>query len=258
MQQFDYKNVDAFTERYLATYYNEITDDELAIAQFLVQEYKKIAGKPAMLEVGCGPTIHHVLPIVPYVSSIDMTDYLPGNIRAISLWKKQVKNAHNWQFFTKKILALENTKQNISSVNIEQREMELRNKIHSLSECNVLHQYPLGYKKQYPIVGLFYCVEEVAIAKECWKQAMANVMNMVLPEGRFFTVCLWETDYYSIISDTGTVEKLPTAYVTEQDMWNLLKKNGFDESETIIKIAKTPSQIEQGINGVILVSTKKR
>ena len=65
------------------------------------------------------------------------------------------------------------------------------------------------------------------------------------------------THFYTIVRHDGTHEKLPTANIGEKDIFEVLKNLNFDMEKTVIEIAQTPSQKEQGIDGIILVSAKK-
>jgi SAM-dependent methyltransferase len=252
---FDYKTIDSFAHRYLKTYYNNIDPDEVEIARFLVQEYKKIETPCKMLDIGCGPTVHHLLPAVPYVLNIDVADYLDENLAQIKLWIDKHQHAHRWDHFTKKILAFEGI--HTSAKNIQMRESELIQKIHTLRHCDVLQTEPVIENEKYPVVGFFYCAEEIATNKDVWRKVMKNVCNLVTPSGRLYLSALRATNFYTIIRKDGTHEKLPTAYILENDMFQILSELDFDMKNTIIKTIQTPSQEHQGINGVILVSAKK-
>ncbi len=73
-----------FSRRYLDTYYRDVTEDENLVAQLLAEHCLQLARRDSCaLEIGCGPTIHHALTLAPYVSSIDLADYLPENIEEI-------------------------------------------------------------------------------------------------------------------------------------------------------------------------------
>ena len=178
----DYLKINSFSKRYLQTYYKNIDPDELEIAKFLVEEYKKIKGKPKMLEIGCGPTVHHILPAAPYVSQIHMADYLPQNLNEIKLWKYKPEKAHTWNHFTKKILELEG--HNPTIVDVANREDSLRNIIKKFSLCNVLKDPPVSAKEKYPVVGFFYCAEEVTTSITEWRVVMRRVSDLISKGGQ--------------------------------------------------------------------------
>jgi hypothetical protein len=255
MKTFDYKIIHNFTNRYLKTYYQNIDPDELAVITFLVREIKKIKAGLTMLEVGCGPTIHHVLPFAKVVSKIDMADYLPENLSELKRWVDKADGAHDWKQFTKKVLELEGVTPSINA--LEERNELLRAKINQIIFCNVLNEHPLEKEEQYDIVGFFYCAEEVALDIETWRQIMKRVCEYIKPGGHLFLSALGETTHYSIVKEDGTLEKLPTVYLTINNFREILPALGFDMSKSIIKIADTPEQTSHGINKVILVNAKK-
>jgi len=254
-EKFDYLNLEAFPSRYLKTYFQKVEQDELEVARFLVREYKKIKDKPIFLDLGCGPTVHHVLPVVPYVSRIEIADYLSDNLDEIEVWKNKKENMHDWTFFTKKILELEGKMPSKEAV--DEREKKLRGLVNKIGHCDLLNKKPLGYSKKYEAVGCFFCAEEVATTQQGWEWAMENISSLVADGGYLFLSALRNTDHYSIRTHNGEMQKLPTAFVKEEYFYELLPKLGFDMQETVIEVAETPEQKQYGINSVILLSAKK-
>lgn len=252
---FDYKSLDSFPARYLKTYYQSIDQDELEITRFLVDEYKKIEGNPHMLELGCGPTIHHALPAIPYVSKIDFADYLPENIEAVTKWRQGHKQAHNWNHFTKLVLEFEGSPPSIKD--IAERENQLRQKMNKISFCDVLQEKIMEETIRYPIVNFFYCAEEVAVEKNEWKKIMRRVASLVAPGGKLFLAAIRKSRYYTIVKENDHEEKLPTTFLTEKDFESFITREGFIFSESILKVAETPQQAHRGINSIILLSAKK-
>ncbi len=254
--KFDYISLESFPARYLKTYFEKVEQDEYEVAKFLVREYKKIKNKPIFLDLGCGPTIHHILPVAPYVSRIDVADYLLDNLDQVGFWKNESDQMHDWDVFTKAILAME--EKTVSKESVLERENLVRFLINEVSRCNLLEKNPLGEDKKYDAVGCFFCAEEVALTKEGWISVMENISNCVNSGGRLFLSALRETEYYSIESYSGEMQKLPTAYVKEEYFYELLPKLGFDLQETTLEVAQTPEQEKYGINSIILLSTKKK
>jgi hypothetical protein len=200
--------------------------------------------------------VHHVLPAVPYVSRIDMFDFLPGNVEQVRLWKEAHPDAHDWDQFVHLMLKLEGKR--ATPKQMQEREELLRGRISRLGHCDVLKEHPLGKQMSYPVVGFFYVAEEAAIDKEEWRNVMRRVLKIVEPGGRFFLAALRATHFYSVWRPNGIFESLPTAYVLESDLAEVLEECGFDMSETVIESAQTPEQKDHGVPGVILVSAKKK
>jgi len=242
-----------FAKRYLQTYFTKIDPDERAIIKFLVKNFQKIKGKPNMLEVGCGPGIQHVLPSVPYVKQIYLTDFLKENIIEIEKWRYKKKGAHDWRKFTKYTLSLE--KNNTETIN--NRERKLRNKISYLGQCNVLNKKPVKINKKFGVVGFFYCAEVVTEKKIIWDNVLKKVTELIDSNGHLFMVSVLATHYYVIENDDGSFEKIPTMYLLKRDFRNILQKLNYNLKETAIEIIKTPSMSDHGITSIILICAKK-
>jgi hypothetical protein len=53
-----------------------------------------------LLDMGCGPTIHNVMPAAKWFDEIILSDYTPANLEALKKWLNKDKNAADWtQFF---------------------------------------------------------------------------------------------------------------------------------------------------------------
>src|SRR5688572_21211105 len=83
---FDFKDVPDFAAGYLKTYYCQPpTNDERAAIGFFVRMLKQAElprlenGLIEHFDAACGPTLHHAIPVAPYVDAIWMGDYLPEN-----------------------------------------------------------------------------------------------------------------------------------------------------------------------------------
>ena len=50
--------------------------------------------------MGCGPTIHNVMPAAKWFDEIILSDYTPANLEALTKWLNKDKDAADWtQFF---------------------------------------------------------------------------------------------------------------------------------------------------------------
>ena len=251
-----------FSRDYLFTFYSHgPTPDEAAVFDFLVCHYPRIKSQRCMIEVGCGPAIHHALPAVPFVSEIHMADYLEQNLEHIRAWKDGRSDASDWRGFTALTLKLEG--RSFDEEDIVLRECELRNKISSLLGCDLRQDSPLGHQVQYPVVGCFYCTEVVgctdvtSAGKEEWKRVMGRLSNLVAPAGYLFLSAVKESCFYALYSPDGKTRRLPVTFLTEQDFRDTLPALGFDMRETIVESRDFTGQEKEGLHGVILVVARK-
>jgi hypothetical protein len=96
---------------YVSIFVPGMNEDELITYKYMMN-YLQTTGShlSQMLEVGCGPTLHNVIPLIRFVDEIHMADYLPDNLEQIQLWLDNHPDAHNWDVHIKTALELEGDK----------------------------------------------------------------------------------------------------------------------------------------------------
>jgi hypothetical protein len=254
---FDFVTVSNFARDYLSTYYCQPpTHDEQAVLSFLIRHYSRLESLPCAIEIGCGPTVHHVLPLVPYVSEIHMADYLPDNLEQVRLWRDNAPDAHCWDEYTSLTLVQEGV--SASPADVRRREEDTRRKISRLIQCDLKRDLPLGAPRQYAAVGCFYCAENIGVTKDEWRRVMRRVAELTAPGGYLFMSALRETDFYVVKSADGTPNRLPSAFLTERDFREVLPALGFAPQHTVIESQRLTGQEQEGVNGVVLVAARKQ
>jgi hypothetical protein len=256
-----------FARDYLGTYYSaEVPDyDEQIVMAFCARHYKTVSPGAELLELGAGPTIHHVMSAAPVVSKIHLTDYLQGCIDEIDLWRSQKPEAHNWNAFTR--FALNSEGLPSDDLSIQQRESDLRQKIASIGLCDVRKSPPLSTPRQFELVGCFYTAEQATMATEempqekrheIWNQIMDNICSTVAPGGLLLMSGVRDSDFY-VTYDAVTHAALrhPLPRLLESDYAAALIRNGFDMSRTVVEAAPLVGQDAEGLTGVILVAARK-
>ena len=86
---------------------------------------------------------------------------------------------------------------------------------------------------------------------------MRRLANLTSPGGYLFLSALRETDYYVVTSSDGSKQRLPSAFLTEQDFADALPQLGFAAADTVIDSKRLTGQETEGVNGVILVAALK-
>jgi hypothetical protein len=250
---FDFRSTSAFTSRYLDTFYRDRppTNDEHAVLRFLVQHVRDLPTDQVVVEVGCGPTVHHAFPFAPYVSAIHMADYLPENLEEIDRWRTQAPGAMNWVQYSRLVLELEGLSTGVDAAQL--READARGRITRLMPCDLQQELIFGTAITYPIVGAFYCTEEVGISIPAWQQVMANLARAVAPGGRLYLACLRDTDRY-LVGDA----MYPCARIAEDDVRDVLAALDFDMTRSVIEASTVPDQEQEGVVGVVLAAAIKR
>ncbi len=105
----------------------------------------------------------------------------------------------------------------------------------------------------YPVVGAFYCTEEVGISIPRWESVMEHLCRIVRPGGMLFLSCLRDTDFY-LVGET----RYPCARITEEDLRRALPILGFDMEASTIESVTLESQRDSGLVGVVLAAARKR
>ena len=195
---FDFRSTSAFTSRYLDTFYRDRppTNDEQAVLRFLVQHLRDLPTGQVVVEVGCGPTVHHAFPFAPYVSAIHMADYLPENLDEIDRWRTEAHGAMDWSQYSR-LGARARRRRERGRCRATARS-DARDRIERLMPCDLQQELIFGEPTTYPIVAAFYCTEEVGISIPAWERVMANLARAVAPGGRLYLACLQDTDRYLV------------------------------------------------------------
>ena len=250
---FDFRMAASFASAYIDTYYRDRppTDDEQRVFEFLVRHLRELPPQSLMLEVGCGPTVHHVLPFVRAVNEIHVADYLADNLAEVDKWKKGAPDACGWRQYAELVLTLEGRP--AAPADVCRLEAAAQAKVTQLLSCDLTQPQVLGRVASYPLVSAFYCTEEVGISLPRWEQVMANLARVIAPGGRLFLSCLADTDFYRV-----GASNYPCARITAGDIERVLPGLGFDMNATVIESASVEGQGDEGVVGVVLVAATKR
>ena len=249
---FDYQHASSFAEKYLNAFYGQRapTNDERVVFRFLADCVRTLPDRPVLLEVGCGHTVHHVLPFARYVSEIHMADYLDENLEEVRKWRESAPSAGRWSQYAELALTLEG--RSASRAGVGRLERMAKRKLQRLLTCDLRHRWILGVPAQYPAVTAFYCTEEVGITMARWEQVMENLARVVAPRGQLFLTCLRDTDSY-VVGDTA----YPCARISEADVRRVLPRLGFDMSRSVVASADVDGQEDEGVFGVVLAAARK-
>ncbi|HKZ69059.1 MAG TPA: guanitoxin biosynthesis pre-guanitoxin forming N-methyltransferase GntF [Anaerolineales bacterium] len=245
---------DSFVEwdpaHYLADYYACVEEDEQYTLQFLLREFKKLKNRPVALEFGIGPTVHHILPLSPYVSEIHVADYLPANLAEVRKWQTGQADAHNWQAFTEYILAHSGTS-TPHQPDIANREALTRSRITRYLIGDASHDQPLGRdsRRRYECLLSCYCADSATSDKTIWYQYMANILSLLKPGGLFVTAALRNSQWYRVGQNY-----FPSADVNEHDFERLFASHSFDMDSLTIQVENVPSHATLGYESIVLAS----
>jgi len=246
-----------YAANYLRTYFGGDPDpDEQVVMRFLAHEFTALRDTPALLEVGCGPVVNHILSAAPRVSSIDLADYRADNLRELEKWRNGEPGAHDWTRFTRFALTAEGLAG--TEAEVLERERETRRRIRSVRTCDLRLEEPLGIPARYDVVCCFYTTEQAATSREDWPTVFTNLARLVAPGGRLLACAVGYTEHYVVYDSDGEPHRYSVPRLTPEDFESALERNGFDRANSVVRYEHLTGQESEGVYGVILVSATKR
>ena len=251
-----YADFDAAWEpdAYLSDYYRAVENDERATLRFLVEVAAQVGPIPALLEFGCGPTVHHLFPFAAQAASIHVADYLPANLLAVRRWMDAVPDSHDWSPFAASVLGYELGRPATRS-EIVTREELTRRRIKALLPADARSSRPLrddSARPGYPAVLCCFCPDSITDDLTEWRRCTRNVASLVAPGGWFVLAALRAAEAYRV----GEAS-FPSACVTEHDVADVLEEAGFAPSCTTVTVATTPDDRDFGFSSIVLAAGRR-
>lgn len=242
-------------KEYLEQYYKtpHVASDEKENFLFLMNWLEASGNNlERCLDFGCGCTLHHMMPLSPYVTEIHLADYMSSNLEEIQAWLDNAETAHDWDVYFQGVLELEAQSQT-SEISLNARKQALREKITQLKTADIRSNKPLGTELSYDLVTSYYCAEAVASSKEEWEMMFANLSTLVAPGGTLISSVMRHCNFYMVGN-----KKFPSAYVDENDISQVLVQNNFDLDKSEIKVAEVKDWAEEGFDGICMVRAEKK
>ena len=241
-------------QEYLRQYYSQdfIPDDEEAIYQHLIAYLQRKGRSFARaLEFGCGPTVHHLTPLVPWVEEIHLADYLPANLQEVGKWLGAEPDAHDWDINIRRALEIE-TQSEVTDEAIEARKELIRSKVTALKPCDVRQTQPLGDGAVYDLVFSAYCVDAATDSKQEWRQLMSNLLRLCADDGTVVLLSAKNSKRYQVND-----KFFPEASVDESDISMALAAAGFDPHQLQIEVVPIKTWAELAFDGIVIAIAEK-
>lgn len=237
---------------YLWDYYRSVQPDEEATLGFLVDAARLIGPVPTVLEVGCGPTVHHALPFAGGVGEIHVADFLDRNLSEVRRWTAEAPGAWDWSPFTTEVLRLELGRGPVPW-EVADREAITRRRITRFLPADVRRYPSVAEGRRYPAVVCCFCPDSITDDLDEWRCCTANLAALVALGGWLVLTALGGATSYAV----GDV-RFPSAGVTENDVASLLAGLGFPADETSVRTVATPDPDDHGFDSVIFAVARKR
>jgi hypothetical protein len=168
-------------DAYLADYYTEVQPDEDVTMRFLIEAAALVGDVPSLLEFGCGPTVHHLLPFVMRASEIHVVDFLERNLDAVRRWVDGRDGAWDWTPFTNFTLFHELGRQPVD-FEVREREAAARERVRSFGRADARRSQPLAAgSRRYPAVLCCFCPDSMTADREEWRKCTEHVASLVAP-----------------------------------------------------------------------------
>jgi hypothetical protein len=258
----------AFSARtYNQSYFSTVMQDERFLLGWLATSavaHLAIAranlrrpGRCSLLDVGSGPTVHHMLSLCQEVDDIVVSDYLAENLAEIQSWLDGDVHAHDWTPFTRDILAAEGTSPTQSR--IRQRESLLRSRVKKLAAIDLRSPSPLCSAMAYgdsieqphfDVVTSFYCADSATPSVEAFHSMIANMATLIAPGGSFIGSFLGGCRAYRV----GT-RWLPSANLDGDDITSALGRSGMTVNE--LTYFETPDLKDHGFDHIYVTAASK-
>jgi hypothetical protein len=252
---------------YNQSYFSTVLQDERLLLRWLATSAAthlnhantnvRRSGLRSLLDVGSGPTVHHMLSLCREVDEIVMSDYLAENLAEIQLWLDGEDQAHDWTSFARDILAAEGATPTRSRV--QERQSLLRSRVKKLAIVDLRSPSPLypampyGASIEQPhfdVVTSFYCADSATPSVEEFHSMIANLATLIAPGGSFVGSFLGGCRAYSV----GT-HWLPSANLDENDITSALGRGGMIVHE--LTCFETPDLADHGFDHIYVTAASK-
>jgi hypothetical protein len=234
-------------DEYLRDYYSRIESEEDHTLEFLVSHCKRLRHGSTLLEFGCGPTLHHVLPFSSCAAEIHVADLLPINLDAIRRWQARDPNAHDWSAFTRRVQHFEGLR-HPTLQDIHVREEITRSVITRHLVADARQRRPLGpFTQRYDCVVTCYCADSATANKLEWQQFMRNIASLLAPSGLLLVAALRRCSSYVVGQ-----RSFPAANIDESDLASIYRELGMLNVE--IDAVNLSDRTPLGFSSILLAS----
>lgn len=244
--------------KYNATYYSAVMEDEAALIQWQASELHMTLtahlDRVALdrfavhLDVGSGPSVHHLFAFEKYATEIHVADFLPKNLDEIRKWVDGDQRAHDWTPFVRSTLKAEGTPPSSSAV--EAREAAVRSKIAHFLPLDL--KVPTASMREYraPLVTSFFVADSATGDLATFEAMTRNALAMVEPGGLYVAAYLGGCESYLVGK-----RWIKSVNLQARDVDQALYRAG--ARDVVLRRFETPSLAPEGFDHVFTATAVK-
>ena len=231
-------------------YYSRVEPTERHTLRFVVNALAALRPGALALEFGCGPTVHHLVPLAARAAEIHAADLLPDNLRAIRRWQMGAADSHDWSAFTRETLRLEGI-ESPSAHDIFMREDLVRRRLTRCVLGDARLQHPLGpqFARRYDCVISLFCADSATSSLADWMRYTRNITSLLAPGGLLVLAALRHCRSYFV----GGV-RFPSPCIDERHLQLALNAAGLAREQQAIEVAEVPDQRSHGFDSIVMAS----
>jgi hypothetical protein len=245
---------------YLAEFYEgDVSPANKALLRFYAKVYEDLGGR-SLLEFGGGPTIYSLITAARTVGWIHFCDYNADSLSEVNKWLIEDSSAFDWSSLTHYALYCENGGREIpSEEDIQSRQRLIRQRIRTLSRCDIFADDPLLGSSMGPYGAVAQtfcldCLDDPTLDKREWFHLNQKLANLVDKDGLFISVSVLHGSYW-IHQDI----KRPTPTLTLADVTSMYTELGFSitYSEVVRGLEDEIDPGQAGYDGFIMTCGRR-
>lgn len=243
---FDRWNAD----QYLAQYYGCVEADEAATLDFISRACRRVAVPGRALAFGIGPTVHHLLPLVPHAREVHVADYLESNLDHVRRWLRREPHAHDWRPFARHVLGCEGVHAPTDR-QVDAREHLVRTRVTQCLRGDAGCESPPATLELGPYATVLscFCAESATGDKRVWRGYVRNIVRLLEPGGLFITAALRRCTAYHVGQ-----QRFACADIDEHDLADVLRDAGFAPSQMHVEVRAVGLRDRLGYDSIVLVA----
>ncbi|EYF05919.1 hypothetical protein [Chondromyces apiculatus] len=178
-----------------------------------------------MVILGGGGTLWDLPPAVPHVNGICYTDP-HENSRSLVQQYLDAHEDRRWDEYIARTLQFEGNEE-ITADAIRERDALMRERILSLTSCNIRRRPPVivGASGVH-VVSVHFVMESITNNRSVWRRLMRNSTSIVGDQGYLILAALGKAQGWR--SAMNGEQQQPATYVTQEDIHSVLDQLGFD------------------------------